>query len=312
MGYSEKANMQSYTFKDKLVENTSKIAKINIIYFLFIFVAVTTLFVSFLFISSPIFWWSSIYDSPAFFIGFQQTLRSLGIILAILTVPGLTCIVFRFIYIFQMRTAFEEMANSYPFLRSSIKRATDFLLIGFFGEIITIFVIPLLGNLIAAIMVLYSFYALNQIFKELKHNGLYEGEENKLLFYSYLGLIVIFPIVGILSYIFISVFGYMILLIILAIICMLILTISTIMHILGFKKLVQNFKGIVIAPIAKGQTTPASAVAYQPAKQIAAQEPAVSPVQPPIEEQTEFKYCSNCGHKIEGQSRFCSNCGFTQ
>lgn len=312
MGYSEKANIQSYTFKDKLVENTAKIAKINIVYFLFIFVAVSALFVSFLFISPPVFWWGTESSNPYFFRVFNLTLRSLGISLAVLTIPGLTCIVFRFIYIFQIRTALEEMSYAYPFLRSSIKRASDFLLIGFFGEIISIFVVPLLGNLIGGIMVLYSFYAIDQILKELKHNGLYEGEENKLLFYSYLGLVVVFPLVGILTYILVSVLGYMILLIVLAIICMLILTISTIMHILGFMKLAQNFKGIIVSPIAMGQTTPAPAVAYQPAKQIAAQEPAVSPVQPPIDQQTDFKYCSNCGHKIEDHSRFCSSCGSTQ
>ncbi|NPD89938.1 MAG: zinc-ribbon domain-containing protein [Asgard group archaeon] len=312
MDYSKEANIQSYTFKVKLVENTSKIAKVNIIYFLFIFVAVSALFVSFLFISSPVFWRSTDFYHPAFFIGFQQTLRSLGIALAVLSVPGIICIVFRFIYIFQMKAAFDEMSNTYPFLRASIKRASDFLLIGFFGEIITIFVVPLLGNLVAAIMVLYSFYAFDQIFKEMKSKGLYEGEENKLLFYSYLGLVVIFPLVGILTYILVSVFSYMILLIILATICMLILTVSTIMHILGFMKLAQNFKGIVVSPTAPGQPTPTPVVAYQPAKQIAAQESTVSLVQPPIEQQTDFKYCSNCGHKIEDHSRFCSNCGSTQ
>ncbi|MCG3221353.1 MAG: hypothetical protein H7641_08230, partial [Candidatus Heimdallarchaeota archaeon] len=305
MGYSEKTNIQSYTFKDKLVENTTKIAKINIIYFLFIFVAVSALFVSFLFISSPVFWLSTDFYHPYFFIGFQQTLRSLGIALAVLSVPGIICIVFRFIYIFQMRTAFDEMSNTYPFLRGSIKRASDFLLIGFFGEIITIFVIPLLGNLVAAIMVLYSFYAFDQIFKELKSKGLYEGEENKLLFYSYLGLVVVFPLVGILTFILVSTLGYMILLIILAVICMLILTVSTIMHIQGFMKLAQNFKGLVVSPTAPGHPTPAPAVAYQPAKQITAQEPTVLPVQPSKEQQTDFKYCSNCGHKIEDRSRFC-------
>ena len=307
MSYFREDKFQSYTYKDKLVDYTSKIAKINFIYFMFIFAVISILFISFFFISFPKFWFSTSYADPFFFAVFHTTLRTLGIVLAILTIPGLTCIVLRFMYFFQLRSALEELSYAQPVVRPSVKRAADFLIIGVFGEIVSFLVVPLLGNLIGGIMVMYSFNTIDQILRELKIQGLYSGEENKLLFYSYLGLVVILPITGVLTCILVSVTqGIPGLAIILASIFMLVLIVSTILHLQGFRKLTQNFRGLqVFQPVSPtAEYTP-------PQKPIAEPLPAKQPI-PMIEEHTEFKYCSNCGHKLEQHSKFCSECGAVQ
>jgi hypothetical protein len=318
MSFVGNNKIQSYTCKDKLVEYTSKIAKINFIYFMFIFIVASILFVSFLFISFPRYWLAVEIYRPIFYGGFYTTLRTLGIILAILTIPGLTCIVFRFIYFFQLRSALEELSNTYPVVKQSTKRAADFLIIGVFGEIISFFVIPFLGNIIGGIMVMYSFYTMDQVLRELKIHGLYSGEENKLLFRSYLGFVVILPITGVLTFILVATLGYGIselgttlLATVFASIFMMILITSTILHLKGFKKLSHSFTELYDPPQDKTQFTPTTAVYAPPQKFTKEGFLAKQPI-PTAEEQAEFKYCSSCGHKIEQHSKFCSNCGAVQ
>ncbi|MFW9852856.1 MAG: zinc ribbon domain-containing protein [Candidatus Thorarchaeota archaeon] len=293
-------------FKQKMIDTSRRLAYLHTFYLMIIFVAIGSLFISFAYFA--LYSWYDYNDPiPRFFE--YDLFPGLGITMAVLAVPGLLGMAFRVILLFNLSTHFDDMKHAYPFLKPKVEKLKGFLLLGPVGEIVAVFIVPLVGNLVGAVITLYSYNLIKEIFNDLKMNNLYEGEVRNDLFYSYLSLIVIFPAISITSLILIWLTNLNILHFILIGITLLVLIVSLVWHSIAFFKFSNDTKLLKEPP----------PVIY-PQEQYAAYQPTAQPQPQPTgdfvpakkvldSEVTEPKFCVNCGFKLDTKMRFCPECG---
>ncbi len=294
-------------FREKMIETSRRLAYLHTFYLIVIFVAIGSLFISFAYLAWG-FWWD--YPPPPGVRFFEDHLfPGLGITMAVLAVPGLIGMAFRVILFFNLSTHFNDMSLSYPYLKQKTDKLKGFLILGPVGEIVAVFIVPLVGNLVGAVITLYSFNIIRDILKDLKYNNLYKGEVRNDLSYSYISLIVVFPAVAATSLIIIWLTYIDILNYILVSLTLLILIGSLIWHILAFYRFSNDVK-LLKEP--HPVTIPQEEYAvYQPTLQPQPQ-PAgdfVAAKKVLEKEEIEPKFCVNCGFKLETKMKFCPECG---
>jgi hypothetical protein len=296
-------------FREKMIETSRRLAYLHTFYLIVIFVALGSLFISFAYLAWGV-WWD--YPPRSGIKFFEDHLfPALGITMAVLAVPGLMGMAFRVILLFNLSTHFNDMSLTYPFLKQKAEKLKGFLILGPVGEIVAVFIVPLVGNLVGAVITLYSFNIIRDIFKDLKYNNLYEGEERNDLFYSYMSLIVVFPATAATSLIVIWLTYSDILNIILICLTLLVLIGFLIWHTIAFYRFSNDVKLLKEPlPVMVQQEQYA---AYQPKSQPQPQH-AIDfvPVKKVLEEEVlEPKYCVNCGFKLDTKMKFCPECGAT-
>lgn len=304
------------SFKDKIKEDSRKMSLLHAFYLPTIFTMIASLYISFAFLAWD-FWWYTSGDAPLELF-FDNLFNSLGITMSVFTIPIIAGCVLRILVMLSFSSSIQELGKTYPFVNAKAKKASSYLKLGVVVEIVTIFAFPLVGNLGGAVVVLYSYYILHDVFADLKSKGLYEGGTNKSLFNSYFSMIVIFPTVAILSLIIMAYTDYSgIHNYVLAVLPIAVLLIGTIWHIIAFFNFAKNMHKLkdpspeaVVA--AQQPRVPQGYVPYAPqAQYVPPPQQAQHIQQAPtsVEEQSDVAFCINCGTKIGASVKFCPTCG---
>jgi hypothetical protein len=304
------------SFKAKMKDESRRIAILNTVYIPTIFVAISSLYISFAFLAWDFIWYTD-YSDPLELI-FEDLFYGLGITMSVLSIPLIVGLVLRIVFMINLSSAISELGRTYTYLYHKTRKVSSFLRTGVIVEIALVFVIPIVGNFGGAIVVLYAYYHLHEILEDLKSKGLYDGDVKKSLFYSYLMMVVIFPAVAIPSLVVMSATWYTgIHNYILAILPIIIFLAGTIWHCVAFfdfSKSLENIQDPTPEAVAAARTyVPQTYVPYAPQPQYVYPPQQAQYTQQPQQltgNQGELgSFCITCGAKLEASAKFCPTCG---